>query len=89
MSDDILTLKFGSVKSWNLSSDNVAHEKILSLSDLPFRYLNGVRYLSEEQKNVVCEVIDLVDGQIILEWTGKSMSKEEAKAYVLNYGKGD
>ncbi len=39
-----------------------------------------------EQKEIICQLIDLVPGEIFLDWDNKDVSKEEAKKYVLNYG---
>jgi len=35
---------------------------------------------------MLCEVIDLIDGEIQNDWTGEKMTKDEAKKYVLEYG---
>jgi hypothetical protein len=41
------------------------------------------------QKEIICQLIDLCDGDTIyLEWDGDYVSKQEAKDYVMNYGKG-
>ncbi len=40
------------------------------------------------QKEIICELIDLCEGDTIyLEWDGENTSKEDAKKYVMNYGK--
>ena len=38
-----------------------------------------------EQKAAICELIDAVDGEIQNDWTGDMMTKDEAKAYVMEY----
>lgn len=34
---------------------------------------------------IICEVIDALDGTIQNDWTGKMMTKDEAKAYIMEY----
>ncbi|QUM73313.1 hypothetical protein [Sphingopyxis granuli] len=38
-----------------------------------------------EQKQALCNLIDLVDGEILNEWSCERMTKEAAKKYVLEY----
>lgn len=38
-----------------------------------------------EQKNIICELIDLMPDKIYLDWEDRYVSKEDAKKYVLEY----
>lgn len=38
-----------------------------------------------EQKQALCDLIDAIDGEILNDWTGKTMTKDEAKKYVTEY----
>ena len=38
---------------------------------------------TDEQKELICAVIDAVDGTIINDLTGEVMTPEEAKAYIM------
>ncbi len=80
--NEYLLLKFGAVKQWNLmKKENVNLIKkycelgvsmgALSQNDTP------------EQKKILCEIIDGLDGRIQSDWTGKLMTKEEAKNYIM------
>jgi len=40
---------------------------------------------TKRQKEIICELIDLVPDKIYLEWDGKFVSKEKAKKYVIEY----
>ena len=40
---------------------------------------------TQEQKEILCKVIDLIDGEIENDWSGEIMSKEEAKKYIMEY----
>jgi len=42
---------------------------------------------TEERKQLLCKVIDKLNGEIQNDWTGEMLSKEEAKKYILEYGK--
>lgn len=80
-----LLLKWGTIKGWE------------SLTDKSVEIIN--RYFSDgvpmscatdhpdnARKALLCELIDQLDGTIQNDWTGDSMSKDEAKKYVLEYG---
>lgn len=38
-----------------------------------------------EQIEALCTIVDAVDGNIINDWSGEKMSKDEAKAYIREY----
>jgi hypothetical protein len=83
-----LDLKWGTLKGWNLNEGSPAHV-------LMEQYLNEgssmsamLQHDTENQKRLILEIIDAVDtDQIYLDWDGKYISKDEAKEYVLGYGK--
>lgn len=83
--ENCLTLKWGTLKTWNLTS-----EKALGLLKRYFD-LGSLSSAMEqrdtpEQKNLICQMIDECDGEMIyLEWDGKYVPKEEAKRYVMDY----
>jgi hypothetical protein len=41
-----------------------------------------------EQQQALLDLIDLMD-EIYLDWDGRYVTREQAKEYVLNYGKDD
>lgn len=81
-----LTLKWGTLKGWDLEKD--------SSQDILRRYVN-LGYSpsalfqrdTPEQKQLLCDLIDAVDGEIWADWDGKVMTPAEAKEYVTTYGK--
>ncbi len=84
-----LTLKWGTLKSWNVEEDNEQGVKLLKEY---FEIGSSISAMCQKdtprQKEIICEMIDLCDGDTIyLDWDGKDVSKEEAKKYVLEYGK--
>ena len=85
--DESLLLKWGTLKGWDLKSDasmaamRKYHEAgHVSMSAMAQRD-NGA------QKDALCELIDAIDGYIQNDWSGEMMTKDEAKAYVRDYGK--
>ena len=79
-----IDLKWGTLKGWHLETD--------ASKEAVRRYLAGPTSLSamaqhdtQAQKQALCDLIDILDGTIVNNWTGEEMTKEEAKKYVLEY----
>ena len=74
------------LKSWNIRSKE--GKKLLRAY-----YKHGVSMScamqkdSPKQKQIICDLIDIVHGKIYLEWDGKYVSKKKAKEYVLGINK--
>lgn len=84
MAEELL-LKWGTVKGWDSLSEK--SQAILQ------RYFAEGEPLScaedhpdEGRREILCELIDQLDGDIQNDWTGEKMSKEYAKKYVREYG---
>ena len=85
--EDYISLKWGTLKAWNLHSKkglelmNKYHELGTSMSAM-------TQNDSPEQKEIICQMIDECSADTIhLEWDGIDVSKDEAKKYVMEYGK--
>lgn len=83
---DYVTLKWGTVKSYSIQNEETW--KIME------KYLDGGSSISAmaqrdtpEQKQLLCQVLESIGEPVYLEWDGKYVSIEEAKEYILNYGK--
>jgi hypothetical protein len=83
-----LSLKWGTIKGWDLKTDK-SLEIMQRYADLGMSYGAMQQHDTPEQKKLICELIDAVDGEIDNDWTGKVMTKDEAKEYVMNYGRKD
>lgn len=85
---DTLTLKWGTLKSWDFNSEkaralNKEYHEIGSYASAMVQS----RMETPRQKEIICELIDLCEGDTIYnDWSGEDMSKQEAKDYVMNYG---
>lgn len=81
-----LTLKWGTVKGWDDLSEK-------SQEIMQRYFADGVPWScatdkpDDARKAILCELIDQLDGKIYLDWDGKYVSKDEAKSYVVDYGK--
>jgi len=85
--EDFLLLKFGTIKSWcfvNSPESQVALDKYNEINE-------GCTAEQEtkEQKELVCEIIDKLNGKIEVWWTDEDLTndKEKAKEYIRNYCK--
>lgn len=81
-----LSLKWGTLKSWDIESE-AAKAALKKWADGGVSFSAMSQRNSDEQRQALCELIDAVDGPIVNDWSGETLSKEEAKKYVLEYGK--
>lgn len=78
-----LTLKWGTIKGWNgLGDESLAI--LQRYADLGMAYGAMQQQDTHEQKKIICELIDAVD-EVWNDWDGKTMTKDEAKTYVMEY----
>ena len=85
-----LTLKWGTLKSWDFTHSEKGQELLREYAQIGSYFSAMTQRDTPRQKEIICELIDLCDGDTIyLDWDGKDVSKQEAKDYVLNYGKKD
>ena len=79
-----LELKWGTLKGWCLESE--ANMGILRrYVDLGYSMSAMAQRDTPEQKQLLCELIDAVDGEVWNDWDGEVMTKEAAKKYVMDY----
>lgn len=82
-----LTLKWGNVKGWDGLEEGTpawaAMEKYVDSG----QGISAMQRQTAEQRELICNLIDAIDGEIWNDWDGVVMSKDEAKKYVRDYGK--
>ena len=85
MSEDYIALKWGSLKSWSLSTpeQKTLLERFFEIGANCSAILHKN---TDEQKEIICQLIDSVTGDIYLDWDDKEVTKSEAKKYVMEYG---
>jgi hypothetical protein len=85
-----LTLKWGTLKSWDFTGSPQAIELLNEYEEIGSKASAMKQKDTARQKEIICQLIDLCDGETIyLEWDAVDVSKQEAKDYVMNYGKKD
>ena len=83
---DHLTLKWGTLKSWNLTSAK-GQELLRKYHELGSSASAMFQHDTQEQKELICQMIDECGAaKIFLDWNGVYVSKAKAKEYVMDYG---
>ena len=80
-----LLLKWGTLKSWDFSTDEKGKELLKEYNQIGSSMSAMMQKDTPRQKEIVCELIDLCYGKIQSDWDGKWMAKKEAKKYVMDY----
>lgn len=81
---ETLCLKWGTLKGWRGASEKTMgllrqyHEHPVSFGCMTQRD-------TKEQVEILCDIIDSVNGVIYNDWSGEEMTKEGAKKYVREY----
>jgi hypothetical protein len=84
---DYLALKWGTLKRWHLHSDK-GQELLRRYFGIGVSASAMLQDDTPEQKDLLCQMIDECNAPTIyLDWDGKDVSKDEAKRYVMEYGK--
>jgi len=80
-----LTLKWGTVKGWdNLSEKSQAIMARYFEDGVPSSCATDRP--DADRKQILCELINQLEGTIFLDWDGKFVTKDEAKEYITTYG---
>jgi len=80
-----LLLKWGTVKAWHLNEDGPAFAALKRYAEGGMSAGAAQQHDTPDQKAALCDVIDAVDGPIKNDWSGEVMTKDQAKAYVMEY----
>jgi len=84
-----LTLKWGTLKDWNLTKDGPAFAALKRYHECGSVSMSAATQRdTDEQKQAICDIIDALNADTVyLDWDDKTVSKDEAKRYVMEYGK--
>lgn len=85
--DNNLTLKWGTLKAWSFKGNEQAMSLLRRYHEIGASLSAMCQHDTPEQKEIICKLIDLTPGEIYLDWDGKYVSHDEAKKYVMEYGK--
>ena len=83
--EDYIVLKWGTLKGWRLTSEK-GQELMREYVEIGASLSVMTQNDTPRQKQLICEMIDEVPGDIYLDWDGRYINKEEAKQYVIGYG---
>lgn len=86
MEEEHILFKWGSLKSWNLKSEK-GKELLRKYIGLGSSASVMLQHDTEEQKEIICQMIDECSGSLSNDWDGNKYTKQQAKDYVMNYGK--
>ena len=81
-----LLLKWGNVKGWEGFEEGTPARAALDKWADSGPGFSAMQRANDEQKELICGIIDAVDGEIWNDWDGVAMTKSEAKKYVREYG---
>jgi len=82
-----LTLKWGTLKGWRVESKR-SKELLKRYIDIGASMSCAMQKDTPEQKQILCDLVDAIDCEkIYLDWDGKYVTKDEAKKYILEYGR--
>jgi len=83
--NNYVTLKWGTLKSWDFSTNEKGIELLKRHREIGSCGSAMMQHDTVEQKEIICKLIDLCYGKIFLDWDNKSVTKKEAKKYVMEY----
>lgn len=85
MASDKLYLKWGTLKGWDLNSD-AARSAGSAYAECGKHSGSAMfQHDTPEQVELLCALIDAIDGEIVNEWSGEKMTAEEVKFYIREY----
>lgn len=85
--NDHLLLKWGTLKGWCFENSPEALERFKEYVEIGASWSAMAQQDTPRQKELICEMIDLINGPIENDWTGETYeNKEDAKKYILEYG---
>lgn len=86
---EMLVLKWGTLKGWDCLSDKTV-AILQRWANLGVSGGAASQRDTDQQKRLICEAIDSVcgaGGVVHNDWSGENMTAEDAKQYVMGYGK--
>jgi len=84
--DDYISLKWGTLKAWRLT--NPALKPLIEEYNQEGTSLGAMtQHDSQRQKEIICEMIEIIGNPVYNNWSGEEMTVEQAKQYVMEYGR--
>lgn len=85
--NDFIALKWGTLKGWHLHNSPEAWEALQKYAEIGSSVSRMMQRDTPEQKKLICEMIDKVNGRVYSDWDGTDYTddREAAKKYVMEY----
>jgi len=86
---DYLLLKWGTLKGWDFSDSPEAFDALKEYNEIGSSISAMTQQDTPRQKELICIMIDKVNGSVQSDWTGEDWTndRDKAKDYVMNYRK--
>lgn len=82
---DSIGFKWGTLKFWEIDDPETV-ALLRKWQRLGYSMSAAMHHDTPEQKEILCQIIDRIDGEIWNDWDGVVMTKDAAKKYVMEYG---
>jgi hypothetical protein len=86
---EYLLLKWGTIKGWDFSDNESAKAIAKKYIELGASASAMAQSDTPEQKQLICDLINACNGVISNDWSGETLTKEQAIEYVTTYGRGE
>lgn len=85
--NDYLLLKWGTLKGWCFKNSPEALEALKEYNSIGSSISAMMQKDTPRQKELICTMIDKVNGSVQSDWTGEDWTdnRQAAKEYVMNY----
>ena len=85
---EVVTLKFGTLKGWDVDESNDAAINILKrYHEIGTCFSVAAQKDTPEQKQLLVDLVSLPGMKVYLDWDDKFVSQEEAMKYIQDYRK--
>lgn len=86
--NDYLLLKWGTLKGWSFKNSPEAFDALKEYNSLGVSFGAMQQQDTLRQQELICIMIDKVNGPVTLDWNGDDFTndREKAKNYVMEYG---
>lgn len=87
---DYLLLKWGTLKGYDFTNSPEAFEALQEYGEIGVCYSAMMQKDTARQKELLCIMIDKVNGTIQNDWTGETYeNREDAQKYIMEYAHKD
>lgn len=82
--NDYILLKWGSLKGWKIENPETL-ALIKKWANLGVSESAMAHHDTQQQKEIICNIIRAHTGNITNDWSGEEYTKEQAISYIMDY----